>query len=390
MLTCLGLACAALADAMTVFIAVIPLALVCAAQAWRAGALRPPLAAGTVISEIGTPEIGPPAARPAASLAAAAVLAVPVELAVTALIRAHGGYQVNGLRTALAGAGQLAGNARLAGEGLLELFGADVFGAATWPGAGLAAVHLAGLALAVAGVAAAARAFLRRDRLIESVLVAGIVIDLAAYLAGVQAVNIASTREIAPVLPFAAVLAGRRFALPCPARRFWLGVLLALYAAGLAGAAARPPAAAQYADLAAWLRAHQLTTGLSGYHQANIVTLETGGSVTLRAVTAGAGGRLAAYAWNASAAWYDPARRAATFLVLPAPGAPGAPGLTAARARRDLRPARRELPLPAICDPGVARREPAGRPASRPIRRAVGSEAGMKQDEALEQLNTQP
>ncbi len=318
----LGLTGAALADTMAVFIAVIPLALTSATRAWHGvAARREPLAAY----------------RREAYLALAAVLAVPAALAAAALIRAHGGYQVNGLRTGLAGAGQLAGNARLAGEGLLELFGANVFGAATAPGTGLAGtglavVHLAGLALAVTGVAAAARRFLRPGALIESVLVAGIAIDLAAYLAGVQAVNILSTREIVPVLPFAAVLAGRRLAVPCPARCLWLGVVLALYAAGLGAAAARPPAAPQYAGLAAWLRAHQLTAGLSGYHEASIVTLETGGAVTLRPVTAGDGGRLAAYAWNASAAWFDPAAHDATFLVLAEPGTPGASGLTTARA----------------------------------------------------------
>jgi hypothetical protein len=323
-LTWLGLTVAALADTMAVFIAVIPLALAGAIRVWPGVARRRE----------------PPAARRReACLAIAAVLAVPAGLAAATLIRAHGGYQVNGLRTALAGAGQLAGNAKLAGEGVLELFGAGVFGAATAPGPGLASTalavaHLAGLALAVTGLVAAARRFLRPGALIESVLVAGIAIDLAAYLAGVQAVNILSTREIVPVLPFAAVLAGRRLALPCPARCFWLGAVLVLYTAGLGAAAARPPAAPQYADLAAWLRAHQLTAGLSGYHEANIVTLETGGAVTLRPVTAGADGRLAAYAWNASAAWYDPAARTATFLVLAEPGGrgPGPAGLTTARA----------------------------------------------------------
>jgi hypothetical protein len=316
-----GLAWTALADAMTIFIAVIPLALVCAIRVWRAVARDcEPFAWH----------------RREASLAIAAALAVPAELAATALIRAHGGWQVNGLRTALAAAGQLAGNARLAGEGLLELFDADVFGAATGPGAALAVVHLLGLALAVAGFVAAARRFLRRDALIESVLVAGIVIDLAAYLAGVQAVNIASTREIVPVLPFAAVLAGRRLAVPCPARRLWLAAALALYAAGLGYAAAQPPAAPQYADLAGWLRAHHLTAGLSGYHQANIVTLETGGAVTLRPVAPGPDGHLAAYTWNSSAAWYDPAAPPATFLVLTDRGFAGrgfaSSGITAARA----------------------------------------------------------
>jgi hypothetical protein len=167
------------------------------------------------------------------------------------------------------------------------------------------------------------------------------VIDLAAYLAGVQAVNLLSTREIAPVLPFAAVLAGRRLGgkLDSAPRRqalhYGLCAVLAVYAAGLGYAAAQPPAAPQYADLAVWLRAHHLTAGLSGYHQANIVTLETGGAVTLRPVTPGTDGHLADYAWNASTAWYERAARGATFLVLAAPGSPGSPGspgLTTARA----------------------------------------------------------
>jgi hypothetical protein len=114
--------------------------------------------------------------------------------------------------------------------------------------------------------------------------------------------------------------------------RCGLCAVLALYAAGLCCAAARPPAAPQYAELAGWLRAHQLTAGLSGYHQANIVTLESGGTVVLRAVTPAGNGRLAGYRWNASTTWFDPAGHTAVFLVLPDPGTPGSSGLTAARA----------------------------------------------------------
>jgi hypothetical protein len=103
--------------------------------------------------------------------------------------------------------------------------------------------------------------------------------------------------------------------------------VLALYLAGLGYAAAQPPAPAQDATLASWLRAHHLTAGLSGYHQANIVTLESGGAVTLRPVRAVAG-RLAAYAWNANSEWFDQAAAGPTFLVLTRPGAPGSSGLT--------------------------------------------------------------
>ena len=321
----LGLTATAVADTLTWFIAVIPLALAGAARAWRNRRW------------------------PDASLALAALLAVPAGLAVTAAIRALGGYQDGGLQTALAGEGQLAGNARLAGEGVLELLGADVFSAAPGAQTALAAVHLAGAAVAAAGLALAARQCLGRgashrpERLVEQVLLAGIAIDLAAYGAGVQAVDILSTREIAPVLPFAAVLAARGLAGPLLAAgaawRAAASALLALYAAGLGYAAAAPPAAAQDAALAGWLRAHHLTSGLSGYHQANIVTLVSGGTVTLRAVRSAPGGRLAAYDWNASAAWYGPAAPPATFLVLQDPASSG---VTAARAAATFgRPAAR-------------------------------------------------
>jgi hypothetical protein len=321
----LGLTVTALADAMALFIAVIPLALVCALLVARA-----------VVGNVGNRE---PLRehRPELALLAAAVLAVPAELAATALIRAHGGWQVNGVSTALAGAGRLAGNARLTGEGLLELFGADVFGAAS-TGSGLAvafaAAHLVGVALAAIALIGAARRFFGRTDLIEAVLLTGIVVDVAAYLAGVQAVNASSTREIAPVLPFAAVLAGRLLSdrllgdhLPAARAMVRCGLcgVLALYAGMLGYAAVQRPASPQYANLASWLPGHRLTAGLSGYHQANIVTLESGGAVTLRPVTA-AGGHVIAYTWNASARWFDSARHTATFLVLTGPQVPGAAG----------------------------------------------------------------
>ena len=117
--------------------------------------------------------------------------------------------------------------------------------------------------------------------------------------------------------------------------------MLALYAAGLGYAAAQPEAAPQYAGLEGWLRAHHLTARLSGYHQANIVTLASGGAVNLRPVTEGPGGRLIPYTWNASTNWFDPARYRATFLVAVAPGSAGSAGLTVAQAAATFgRPAR--------------------------------------------------
>jgi hypothetical protein len=352
-----ALAWTLVADTLTLFVAVIPLALVCAVRVAR-----------------GWPgnSASPRQRRYELALLAAAVLAIPAELAATAAIRALGGWQVHRLSTALAPAGRLDGNARLAGEGLLELFGANVFGAASTGSAlavAFAIVHLAGAALAAAGVIGAAMAAARRRLdLIDAVLLTGLALNLAAYVAGVQAVNIASTREIAPVLPFAAALAGRLLGgrllggrlLRRPAAaagqsavlrdrtraslRYGLGAVLACYAAMLGYAAAQPSSPPQYAGLAAWLPAEHLTNGLSGYHQANIVTLESGGAVSLRAVHRTSGGRIGAYTWNASAAWLDPARQTANFLVLTVPGAPaaaGGAGMTVAEATATFgRPAR--------------------------------------------------
>ncbi len=125
--------------------------------------------------------------------------------------------------------------------------------------------------------------------------------------------------------------------------RCGLGASFLFYVAMLGYAAAQPPAPPQYANLAAWLPAHHLTHGLSGYHQANIVTLESGGAVTLRPVAVSRG-HLIAYAWNASAGWFDPARHRANFLLLSGPAgstAAGGSGITKAQAIATFgRPAR--------------------------------------------------
>ena len=337
----LTLAWVSAADTLTLFVAAAPLALVCALRAAR-GTLRSSESAREHWYEL--------------ALAAAAILAVATELAASALVRALGGWRVNGLPTALAAAGQLAGNARLTGEGVLELLGANVFGAESTGSAlavAFAAVHLVGVALAATGVIAAATAAARRRLdLVDAVLLTGLVLNLAAYLAGVQAVNITSTREIAPVLPLAAVLAGRQLGRRLAAGRdhaaavlrYGSCAVLASYAAMLGYDAAQPPSPPQYAGLAAWLPTEHLTDGLSGYHQANIATLETGGALTLRAVRPTADGRIGAYTWNASATWFDPVGQTANFLVLTAPGAPaaaGGEGLTVAEATATFgRPAR--------------------------------------------------
>jgi hypothetical protein len=296
-------------DALVIFIAAAPLAVVCLARACRGLLAREGLRAQWY-------EL---------SMATAAIVSVPAGLIVIKLITALGGWQLGTLQTKLAATGILARNFRITGQGLLELFGADFIGAGSTRAVVFAVLHLAGVALVVWGVCAAIRGFLRGDpdRFIEAVLLLAIVFDVAAYAFGVQVADLLSTREIAPVLPLGAALAGRLVGERLAARRLASAALaagVACYAAMLAYGAAQPAQAPVFEDLTAWLTAHHLSYGLSGYTQANIVTVEGQGNVTLR--PAGPDGRfMAARKWEANRSWYDPARHRANFVVVSTVGA---------------------------------------------------------------------
>ncbi|HET6185431.1 MAG TPA: hypothetical protein VFE59_00340, partial [Trebonia sp.] len=62
----------------------------------------------------------------------------------------------------------------------------------------------------------------------------------------------------------------------------------------------------------AFLRQHHLTEGVGGYWNSSVITVGTGGAVTVRAVTQGC---LQPYAWESKPAWYDPAGHAASFVL---------------------------------------------------------------------------
>ena len=146
-------------------------------------------------------------------------------------------------------------------------------------------------------------------------------LNVAAYLAIVTPTDVLGAKEIGAVLPFGAVLAGRMLGDRALAEKagLALGVVLTGYAAMLGYGAAQPAQAPQYADLTAWLQAHDLTSGVSGFAQANIVTVQSGGSVMLRPVNA-QGLYIQAQQWQAKSSWYDPTQRA-TFLILRSYGA---------------------------------------------------------------------
>jgi hypothetical protein len=299
------LAWALLADPLVLVIGVIPVLVVAAVRRGRL-------------------ELSLPAAAGAAYLAA---------WCGRRLLRAAGGYTQPPVPWLLDPVSTWYAHSRTVAHGLLEMFGAFFL-----PGQGsdglsevLAASRLACVALAAAGALTAARGFLRRDAdLVSQLLLTGMVANLAAYIPSSLASHTAlNAREFAPVLPFAAVLAARalgdrlgdqarpgRIAGNRPGGRrvlaAALAVLLGWYAFGLLRESRMPAAPDPFTRLEAYLEAHHLRYGIGGYWDSSVITVDTGGAVTIRAVTAGCA---QPYAWESQPAWYDPARHTATFLL---------------------------------------------------------------------------
>jgi hypothetical protein len=253
------------------------------------------------------------------------------------LLHAAGGYAQQPVPFALDPATTWYAHSRIVAHGLLEMFGAFFLpgNAINYLGPGnyVAAPPLSGLAeavavtrlgcLALAALAACvtARRFFRRDAdLVSQLLLVGLVANLAAYIPSSLADHTAlNAREFAPVLPFAAALAART--LGDRLSKWLLGnrvVAVAMcavfcwYCGGLAHQAAAPAAPDPFARLEAFLAEHHLTHGIGGYWNSSVITVDTGGGITIRAVTQGC---LQPYDWESKPAWYDPAGHTATFVL---------------------------------------------------------------------------
>ena len=330
--TSLLLGLAQVADTLVFFVGIAPLALICAFRALRGITAAAPGAAS------GEDEARRPlTARLAAqwyeiALAGGAVIAAAVAQLVPRLIHAAGGYTVHPVNTQIASAGEIFRHLPVLGQGLLLLSGADFIGLPKGATTLFVMLHVAGVALAACGIAVAAWRFFRDDR-VSQVLLAAIVINVATFAASTHVQGLPSAREMAPALPFAAALAGRELARPLTAITFArlallpvLGVVLAGYLAGLGLEITKPAVPPQAQQLTSWLEHHHLGTGLSGYWESNIVTLTSGGRETVRLVDLG-GAVLTRGRSEVNAAWYDPARSSADFVVL-FPGINGFPGFT--------------------------------------------------------------
>jgi hypothetical protein len=281
------------------------------------------------------------------SMLAAAALGWWLASLINSFISSSGGYRQNPVPFALVPSKDWWPQARIVIDGLLSMFGANFVGQTGWH-AVLAVLHLVGVALAVWGVLATIRRFFRwPGDFVDQVLVTAIVANLVAYIPSTLVEwSPLNAREIAPVLPFAAVLAGRQLGprlaesrlseirlrdirLGNGPRTAFLLPVLALALAGsvwtVGSGALSPAAPAPYASLITWLESRHLTYGLAGYWQASIITVESGGKVTIRAVTAATvhykdGGKtncdIQLYPWESKTTWYNPRYNRATFIMM--------------------------------------------------------------------------
>jgi hypothetical protein len=247
------------------------------------------------------------------------------------LIHYFGGFRVHSVSYQLVSPAQWPGQAWVTVQGWLAMFGAYPSGHGTQ--IAFAIVHMIGVALVAWAMWRVAGRFFLGAGLIDQVLLVSIVLNVAMYVPStLGSTTDLNAREYAVALPFGAVLAGRTFGAPlCSTmhrRAVWawgelrgrwvrwtvpaLAAVLAAYLASLGFNAAQPAAAPANEQLATWLAAHHLTYGIGGYWQSSIVTVDSDGRVTIRAVYPGS---LRRDWWESKHSWYDPAVHAATFLV---------------------------------------------------------------------------
>jgi hypothetical protein len=293
------------ADAVTLYAGIAPLAVACGVRAYREVVMeRHPVS--TAWFDL--------------SLVAAAVAAIPVASAALAIIHARHGFTVAPVEDTLTSGAELVQHASATFQGVLLLFGADFLGLHLGISAAGAMLHLVGVALAAwatwLGIRGSFRAHDRGD-LVVAVLAAAVVINLAAYTVSLLDLDAKSSREIAAVLPFTAVLAGRLLAARLISVRLLpaLAAVLAGYVLTLALGITQPTLPTENQQVADWLVAHHLRYGLGGYWQAGSITLGSDGRAQVRQVVL-RDGALVRDPQESQASWYYPRLHDATFVVL--------------------------------------------------------------------------
>jgi hypothetical protein len=251
------------------------------------------------------------------AMAAAALVSAGLAAGIVTLIGSLGGYSVGPLLAKLAPFSAWPHNAVMVGDGVLRLFGAAFYVARPGFGVLLSVVHLVGVALAVWALCRVIRRFFSLDDLIAQVLTVAIVVQLAAY--GISTLPYASyqNHEIACVLPFGAVLAGRVVADRLAQARLVpaLALVACGYLAALGYGMLPPQAPASDQTLAPWLQAHHLTAGFANYSNAAAIDLVSRGTMTVTILWSDHGHVSRGALFEEKASDFDPRRHYANFAV---------------------------------------------------------------------------
>jgi len=296
-LICLILAAGQLSDVTVRFVAVPAIVVVCGYQM---------LAARKLVNRDGVNLL-------------AALVSVPLSLVVRAAMLHFGSYVMVSPQMKIAPVSQWLHHARVTWLDVREVFGAVAYtghlrsvvdGAVVFGWICLAAVAVGILRVLWRW---------RTARRSEQVLVIAIGGNLLVYTLSAL-VNADSPHDIIAIVPMGAVLAARALIPERFTSRMALmaGCGLAAVAAliPMSLSAARPltrPTSA--ATLSTWLAAHGLHYGLAGYWNASAVTVQSGNQVQVRTIQ-DTGREITTYAWESDAAWYDPAKHYANFVIV--------------------------------------------------------------------------
>ena len=252
-----------------------------------------------------------------ASLVIAAIVSFGLAHLITSGIQSAGGFYLPGPKNGLGFApiSALPTQAWDTVYNVLILFGADFIGQPMGISAIFALLHLVGVALGFAALWMGVRGFFTAMDRVNQALVAGTIFILIAGAFGLYSGPVVGAHDILPVLPFCAVLAGRLFGERLVALRLEpvLAAGLVVMLAALGYNDTLPKAVPPSSQLAVWLENHHLTSGLGGYWESNIATVDSSGKV--RIVSTENNGTTA-QPYESSAAWFNPVKYQANFIVV--------------------------------------------------------------------------
>ncbi len=355
LLVCLLLIWAQLDDPVAEFSCALPLALACATPLAAAG-VRP--LADRIRARSGRRTAPPLSWRREAelhgydlALLVAAVASFGLTQLANRLMYRIGGFYLHAIpaKSQISHWSTVPSQVRTLGRNLMYLFGAN-FWTKPQPLTDYAYLHLIGVAVALIGLLTAIWAWPRADRVTRTLVVAVFAVFAAGAVSPLMQ-PISGAHEVAIMLPLSAALAGRvigpwlagrrqaedaaegdppaaggqsasreerRGLLGRQAPTARLAVACVLVAAGIGYLSdvgynsAQPSRPSVNQALADWLVAHDLTSGLGGYWDADVTALGSGGKVTIAPlVDAGKYG----YPWESRAAWFDPKVSSANFVI---------------------------------------------------------------------------